>query len=335
MEYPKEKINTHQIEAVKKFNNDPNIKFEKISCLNCLSNESKILFINDRYGFNLTTVLCKSCGLIFSNPRMSEDTVNYFYKSDIYRTIYNGKKEDIYANAESKFSTVFSLKKKNKINLNNYYKQIFFDIINSLNLQYDNVCEIGAGCGWNLKPFQQMGKKVCGYEPSNLLSNFAKEKNINIINGTSNDVKGEYDLIILRHVFEHFLKPIEELKNLRKNIKKYIFIEVPGCVNALPSIQNAHNINFSLNTLNQTVTKCGFKKIYLDYCRSNEFIFGIFEKMDKVDEFNYSYKFEVKRVLKIYKKFRITSFIRRIIKKIHPKIDDILLKFYKYMKSLK
>ena len=26
MEYPKEKINAHQVEAVKKFNNDPNIK---------------------------------------------------------------------------------------------------------------------------------------------------------------------------------------------------------------------------------------------------------------------------------------------------------------------
>jgi hypothetical protein len=335
VDYPKQKLSKYQIEEIKKFNNSTKIKFEKTPCLNCLSNNDQILFKNDRYGFKITTVLCKKCGLIYTNPRMTKDSTNYFYESNTYRDIYVGKSEDIRADADIKFNTIFLLEKKNKINLNNYYKQIFFDIINSLNLKYETVCEIGAGCGWNLKPLKQIGKKVYGYEPSKLLSNYAKEKKINIINGSSNNIKGEYDLVILRHVFEHFLNPIEDLKNLRKHIKKYIFIEVPGCINKLPELQNAHNLHFSMNTLGQILNKCGFKKIYLDYCRSNEFIFGIFEKMDKVDEFNYSYNLEVKRVLKIYKKFYITNFVRRIIKKIYPKLDEILLKFYKNIKSLK
>ena len=335
MDYPIVKLNRHQIEKINKFNNNPEIKYEETSCLNCTSTENKILFKNDRYGFKLTTVICKNCGLIFSNPRMAKDTTNYFYESDTYRGIYVGQKEKIYSDADIKSNIVFSLEKKNKINLYNYYDQLFFDIINSLDIQYDSVCEIGAGGGWNLKPFQQNKKKVCGYEPSKLLSNYAKNKNINIINDTSNNIKGEYDLVILRHVFEHFLNPIEELKNLRKNIKKYIFIEVPGCINKLPDLQNAHNINFSLNTLSEVLNKCKFKKIYLNYCKSNEFIFAIFEKVDEVDKFTYNYTNEVKRKLTIYNKFRINYAIRKMIKKINPRLEEVLLKAYKKLKSLK
>lgn len=335
MDYPLIKLNNYQVEEINKFNNNSNIKFEKTLCLNCLSNENKILFKNDRYGFKLTTVICKRCGLIFSNPRMTKDATDYFYKSDIYRKIYIGKKENIRKDADIKFNIIFSSKRKNQINLNNYYDQLFFDIINSLNLEYDSVCEIGAGGGWNLKPFQQIKKKFCGYEPSKLLSDYAKEKNINIFNNSSSDIKGEYDLIILRHVFEHFLNPIEELKNLRKHIKKYIFIEVPGCINKLPELQNAHNVNFSLNTLSEVLNKCRFKKIYLDYCRSNEFIFAIFEKVDEVDKFTYNYPHEVTKKLNIYKKFSTNYTIRKMIKKISPNLEEVLLKIYKKFKSLK
>jgi len=335
MDYPKVKLNNYQIEEINKFNKNPNIKFEKTPCLSCFSEHYKVLFKNDRYGFKLTTVLCKNCGLIFSNPRMTKNTTDNFYENDAYRKMYRGKSEDIYTDAENKFKTIFSLERKNEIDLNSYYDQIFFDIINSLNLQYNSVCEIGAGCGWYLKPFQQIGKKVYGYEPSKLLSNYAKEKNINIINGTGDDIKGEYDLIILRHVFEHFLKPIEELKSLRKNVKKYVLIEVPGCIKSLPSLQNAHNVNYSLNTLSQTLNKCGFKKIYLDYCKSNEFIFAIFEKMEVIDKFKYNRNDEVKKVLKIYKIFCITTTVRNIIKKINPKLEELLLRFYKKIKSIK
>ena len=167
-----------------------------------------------------------------------------------------------------------------------------------------------------------------GYEPSEFLSNFSKTKGINIINGFINDIKGEYDLVIMRHVFEHLLNPVHELKKLRKHIKKYLFIEVPGCVNSIPSIQNAHNYYFSLNTLNYILNKCGFKKIYFDYCKSNEFIFALYEKSDKIEEFRYNCSNEVKRILKIYNKFRIKNIIRKVLKSIYPDFEEKILKIF-------
>ena len=104
---------------------------------------------------------------------------------------------------------------------------------------------------------------------------------------------------------------------------------MPGCINKIPSIQNAHNVYFSLNTLNFILNKCGFKKIYFDYCRSTEFIFALFEKSDKKEKFEYDFSQEVNRVLKIYKKFCIRVNIRKILRKIHPNFEKIILNIYK------
>ena len=71
-DYPILKLSQNQINAVNKFNNNREIKFEKISCLICGSSNHKVLFTNERHGLDQQTVLCKKCGLIFSNPRMSE-----------------------------------------------------------------------------------------------------------------------------------------------------------------------------------------------------------------------------------------------------------------------
>ena len=82
MDYPKQKLSKYQIEEIKKFNNNIKVKFENTSCLNCQSNNDQILFKNDRYGIKQQTVLCKNCGLTYSNPRMTEESAKYFYSSD-------------------------------------------------------------------------------------------------------------------------------------------------------------------------------------------------------------------------------------------------------------
>lgn len=303
--YPVLKLSKRQTEYVKEFNNNPKIKFEKISCYNCSSVNKKILFTNDRYGFNQKTVLCKNCGLIYSNPRMTEDTTDFFYKSDLYRNVY--EEGGITAFISSAYEQI----KKNP-------KIPFFDIINSLNLEYQNVCEVGAGGGQNLKPFQLAGKDVLGYEPSEFLSNFAKTKGINIINGFIDDVKGEYDLVILIHVYEHLLNPIDALKKLRKHVKKYLFIEVPGCITKFSSIQNAHNSYFSLNTLSHIVTKCGFKRVHIEHKQGNvnDIVYALFEKTDEKEIYQYNYAYEVKKFTKIYYKYCIKIFIKRTLRKI-------------------
>jgi len=313
MRYPILKLSQLQKEHIKEFNNNPKIKFEKIKCFNCNSANKKILFTNDRYGFNQKTVICKNCGLIYSNPRMTEDATHFFYKSDLYRNVY--EEHGITEYITSEYEQIEKSPKK------------FFHIINSLNLEYQNVCEVGASGGQNLKPFQLIGKDVVGYEPSKFLSDFAKTKGINVINGFIDDVKGEYDLVILIHVYEHLLNPIDELKKLRKHVKKYLFIEVPGCITKFSSIQNAHNSYFSINTLSHIVTKCGFKRVHIEYKTGNvsDVLYALFEKIDEIKTHQYSYTHEVKKFTRIYYRYCIKIFIkktlRKILRMINPNIE--------------
>ena len=304
------KLSQLQIDSVNEFNNNTKIKFEKISCLICGSSNHKILFTNERHGLNQKTVLCKKCGLIFSNPRMSQSSTEFFYASDLYRNIYNegGAIEYI---------------KRRYEDLEKNPKRPFFDIINSLNIKYQSVCEIGASGGVNLKVFKLAGKDVVGYEPSESLSNFAKTKGINVINGSVDDVKGQYDLVILIQVFEHLLNPIDVLKKLKKNVKKYLFIEVPGCITKFSSIQNAHNFYFSLNTLSYVVTQCGYKIRFIDYkqARVNDIIYALFEKTDKLETCHYDFAKEAKKFTRIYYKYSIKIFIKRLLRKILEKIN--------------
>ena len=45
------------------------------------------LFTNDRYGLNITKVLCKRCGLMFTNPMLTQNSADFFYKTNLYRDI--------------------------------------------------------------------------------------------------------------------------------------------------------------------------------------------------------------------------------------------------------
>ena len=141
------------------------------------------------------------------------------------------------------------------------------------------------------------------------------DNQINIKQGFIDDVKDKYDMIVLKHVFEHLSNPIKNLKKLHSHINKYLFIEVPGIIKRISSIQNAHNFYFTENTLHKIITKTGFKIVSSRYCNETEFIYALYEKShEKNIDFNYSYLNEVKKIKKIYKNDIIRINITKIIK---------------------
>tara|TARA_B100001121_G_scaffold268281_1_gene252116 strand:- start:538 stop:1545 length:1008 start_codon:yes stop_codon:yes gene_type:complete len=316
MEHPLIKLSQKQIENIDKLNSDTKIKFNRISCLNCESENHMNLFTKDRYGLNVTKVLCNECGLMFINPMMSQNSSDYLYNSDLYRNILhhdeveknNLENWDKFENSEKKLDEK---------------KSTFFNIINSLNIEYQTVCDVGAGNGQNVSLFKSIGKEACGYEPSKYFSEFGKKKNLNIINGFADDVEGEYDLVLMIHVLEHMINPKEVIRRLRKNVKKYLFVEVPASVDKFQSFQYSHTYYFSLNTLSQIITKCGFKKIYIEHKsrRVNDYVYALFEKTDEKEIYQYNYTKEVRKYKKIYYKYWAKSFIKRILRKILKKIN--------------
>ena len=314
MKHPLIKLSQSQIDNIKLINTDSRIKFEKVSCLNCGSENHMNLFTNDRYGFNITKVLCNKCGLMFTNPMLTKNSADFFYNSNLYRNllhplgVMDNSKDDYMKESPS------------------------FNFINSLDIKYQTVCDVGSGNGNDVRLYKSIGKEACGYEPSKLFTDLGKKRGLNIINGWSEDVKGEYDLVIMKHVLEHLINPKKAIENLRKNVKKYLIIEIPVSVDKFQCFQYSHAYYFSINTLCQIITKCGFKKIHIKHeSRSvNDNLYVLFERTDEKEIHSYDYTHEVKKYKKIYYKYFIKSFIKKIIrdvlKKINPNIEKKIVK---------
>ena len=327
MKYPILQLTSKQELEVKKFNQNIEIRLEKLNCIICNSSNYKELYTNDRYGIHQTTVLCYTCGLVYSNPRMSIESLDYFYASNLYRELY-GTSVDIEHDFSERAKKVEKNIIINKPNFNKYYPQLFLDFIFSLNIVYKTVCDIGAGYGTNLLFFKNVGKEVFGLEPSKTAVKIAIDNQINVKQGFVNDLKDKYDMIILKHVFEHLHNPLKDLQKIRLHTNKYLFIEVPGNFRRLASIQNAHNFYFTKNTLHKIVTKAGFNIISTEHCKETEFIFALYEKSKESNiVYEYSYSNEVKKIKKIYRYDNIRYTITSILKS--TGLYNLLLPFRK------
>jgi len=66
----------------------------KINCPLCDSRKYFTLFENDRYGIQNHTVICRKCSLLYTNPRLNDESLKSFYDSDLYRAIYSPENFD-------------------------------------------------------------------------------------------------------------------------------------------------------------------------------------------------------------------------------------------------
>ena len=65
-------------------------QFENIQCPVCDQKNIECIGEKDRYGLFYTTNICTECGLVFTSPRMNQDSYNEFYNTE-YRKLYVGK----------------------------------------------------------------------------------------------------------------------------------------------------------------------------------------------------------------------------------------------------
>ncbi|HAJ34025.1 MAG TPA: hypothetical protein DCK79_11880 [Candidatus Atribacteria bacterium] len=252
--------------------------FEEVPCCICGGNNFDILAEKDRYGLYTSIVICRNCGLIQANPRMTQKSYNQFYDIE-YRKLYVGKEV-----ATEEFFR------------NQYYKgkRIYHYLENNLRINLSNlrVLEVGVGAGGILYYFKEMGNEICGCDLGSEYIEFGRKKyGLNLFVGTIEDmdIKQTPDIVIYSHVLEHLLNPIDELIKLKSIVGKdsYIYIELPGVkylthsynMDFLRQIQNAHVYYFTLTTLKNVLEKAGY-----DLICGNEIIQSIFKISSKNNE---------------------------------------------------
>ncbi|KAA5821483.1 class I SAM-dependent methyltransferase [Algibacter amylolyticus] len=274
------RLNELQIEIKKQIDNKVeigNYHFEYISCPICNSNDKDLIGEKDRYGLFFSTNLCQKCGLVYTSPRMIQESYNSFYNLE-YRKLYGG--------SEEVSPTFFQFQKK-------FGKRIytFLSNHNLLSKTPINVLEVGCGAGGILDHFRDEGHFVKGIDLGEKYINYGISKyNLDLEVGSLKDITLEVkpDLIIYSHVLEHILDLNYELSLLKKHIKPetIVYIEVPGIkeihknynYDILKYFQNAHTFHFTLNSLTNLFNKHGFELIY-----GNQFVMSAFKFKGDLD----------------------------------------------------
>ncbi len=214
---------------------------------------------HDRYGIDSQTVVCRTCGLIQTNPRMTAEDYRAFYASDTYRLLYDG--EDY----EDHYRRLFT----------SSYGQRMLAAVRRAGGPIEAVVEIGAGGGWNLVAFRLAGAHVVGWDYSEHLTALGRSQGIQMHRGSIREALAEgarYDVIILNHVLEHFLDPVTELRSLRGLLKPggILYIGVPATdYPSLALLQNAHVYYFTDRTLAHYMARAGW--LIEDVRHENEF----------------------------------------------------------------
>jgi 2-polyprenyl-3-methyl-5-hydroxy-6-metoxy-1,4-benzoquinol methylase len=261
---PSIKLNTEQIgyiDIVKEKLRTGTYKLITVKCL-CNKNSTKDVIVTekDRYGFNISSIICGNCGLIRSEKIFDEKSTNSFYTHE-YRKIYQP--------AGISIASFFVDQSKS----GNKFYQLFVKEVG--HLKGANLFEIGCGAGGLMMPFYKAGYKCGGCDFNVDYLNYGRSQGLDLYNGDYRPVieDNSQDIILLSHVLEHIADPIKELNDIFEKIKPngYLILEVPGVYfihkiyfDPIKYFQNAHVYNFYKKYLIEIVDKLGLKVIYGD-----------------------------------------------------------------------
>lgn len=305
---------------------------ESIDCNCCGSKNFKIVFTKDRYSMDITTVICQNCGLVFTNPVLTDAELSYFY-SFYYRNYY----------VSTEYPNVAYIKQRKLQERAN----ILLDHIKQWLPSPLRLLDIGAAEGTVLstvKSHCQQKKEnnffLKGVEPNGNFAEYGKkEYQLDIFEGMISDFLSvnmtHFNFVILNHVLEHFKDPSNVLNNVWDLLDRdgYLFIEVPNLEYDsldLSFFHIAHVFHFTPYTLEQMALKTGFIPVYKKLSSSSIHPWAmayVFKKTDKQNCFIEASSAYINFLCKHIEKVTLRTWLKRFFYPIAI-YDKIIRRFF-------
>jgi 2-polyprenyl-3-methyl-5-hydroxy-6-metoxy-1,4-benzoquinol methylase len=200
----------------------------------------------------VTNVICRSCGLVYQSPRMSDAESQAFYEAE-YRLLYQGQEgpnpKDLAVQAARARFTL--------------------DFIDKSLESATRILDIGCSTGILLQQYKaRYQAQVYGIEPGNIYRQYAHSLGLDVYASLDELQQAgllRFNLVSMMHVLEHLPDPVAYLRDLRTQFllpDSWLLLEVPNLY-AHDCFEVAHLISFSSHTLSQVVQKAGYRVIQL------------------------------------------------------------------------
>lgn len=228
---------------------------ETIRCNLCDRDETQLLATRSRFEIPLNTVICKHCGLIYHNPRMSLEGFAKFYIHD-YRQLIESETQSA--------AELFQAQIKHGERIRNW---LGADMPNN-----GTILDIGSGPGGQLWVMQEkFGVQGIGVEPAVEHAEWARATHgLDIRAGMLEDFEFEantFDVVLISQTLNHLLDPLGTLQRVHSLLKPdgKIYLEVIDFVywTRLSPLTMATTIDhpymFAQETLRAMMSQAGFK----------------------------------------------------------------------------
>jgi hypothetical protein len=234
----------------------------------CGETQGIVLSEIDRHGLPYRKMLCGTCGLLRVSPRWTARRYAEFYQReyrDLYKPVESTKEEFVKVAVAS-------------AGVRNIASWVTGGARRFEMGASPTIVEIGTGGGWNLANLPAAWVRIGFDVDSDYLAVGRSTADIDLRHGfldeaISTGSVGAANIVLLSHVVEHFIDPIEQLDRLRRAMspEALLMIEVPGVFSIHRSrqdpmrmMQNAHIHTFCANTLAAGCMRAGYRVLEID-----------------------------------------------------------------------
>ena len=224
-----------------------------IPCNLCGGTAVSTLSNRSRSGKPLRTVICRSCGLVWSDPRPHD--ARQFYEDEYrlaYKHAYRPKPKHVLRAGHVALSR--------------------FEKIDRLLSGPKAILDVGTGGGEFAYLLQSLGHRVNGIEPNKGYADYSiQEYGLAVQVGFVQDAAfppESFDLVTIWHVLEHTEDPGSVLALLRSWLKSdgMLVVEVPNveatCQAPHSTFHEAHLYNFNVVSLRRLAKKHGLHEVW-------------------------------------------------------------------------
>lgn len=232
----------------------------------CLKHFGKELGVVGKY----CVIDCERCGFIHLNPIPTKEYLKEFYEKKYYCE-HQSKISEMNVCKQDLEKGFWELDFKTRLNI---FKKFLPE------LKELSVFDIGCGTGLFLECADKGGWRALGLDPSAFVVKKLKEKGLRVLNKTIEEIDfdevGQFDVVHLRFVLEHYHNPLDLCRVCYKLLKVggVLCVEVPNDFSAIQKVASGFLANkkwwlstdhinyFSSNSLRELVKSSGLNPVY-------------------------------------------------------------------------